>query len=450
MDTARSMRRLQSVASMRIGGASTNGGGGGALSRAPSALGGPDTLTGRTAGGLLDETRLTFGGTEYVGTALGLYSPDTVLQRIRTANTVAEKLFKHPQSRYIRSPGLEVSGYQWWCNLDQFISLVHKGLKVRASIVIGITDEAQVFYSLVAQLVAHACFAPEDEIYKIFRMEQTRLKEESERAVKEAAETKQRSFDPDNLGLINSSSGNKAAADPADEFGEGLSVVSTITEDEDEEDRYVSAQEMLGIGRTDQSMFADVSFSNVGAGVNIALGLRPSSGKGGGSGAALGAEAERQYSPLGFLDMFAMLCESVCGDKAEVLKAWGAFNYFVSLGAGTYFITSLTRDIELAERAETMREVRQRITNACRTSERYASLFLVYLFLRGLPPGDGTEETPSFVAWLSNPKHAKMMEWLKVIDPWAHCPGRSPDPHHSRYSSVYRRWTEDGFITAVH
>eukprot|EP00742_Colponemidia_sp_Colp-10_P014247 GILJ01016161.1.p1 GENE.GILJ01016161.1~~GILJ01016161.1.p1 ORF type:complete len:1056 (+),score=149.48 GILJ01016161.1:352-3168(+) len=405
MDTGRSMRRLQSVTSMRFGPGA---------SRVSSVMG---ERTG------MEDTRASMMGTantEMGSTVLNSTTARNVLNRVRTTNKVAEKLFKNPQSRYIRSPGLEVSGYQWWCNLDQFISLIHKGLRLKASIVIGITDESQLFYALVAQLVAHACFAKEDEIYKIYKMELNRIREEEEKVKNVEEGKKMKNFDPDNLGLI---------ADP-DDLGNEDQMVSSI-ESTDEEETYVSARSLLGLHP--EPTMTDITFSTA----NLGLGQA--------------APTPGTHRPLAFLEMFAALCQPMCKSEGDdVVKAWAAFNFFVRLGAGTYFISSLTNDIEMAERAGSLSEVRKHITSACRTSERYASLFVVYLFLRSLPSGEGTEEPPSFVAWLFNPKHSEILEWLNFIDPWAHCPTRSPDPHHARYSSIYRRWTEDTFITVIH
>eukprot|EP00758_Cryptobia_borreli_P016326 Tbor_TRINITY_DN6101_c0_g3::TRINITY_DN6101_c0_g3_i4::g.21997::m.21997 len=108
-----------------------------------------------------------------VGKTSNIQPPNTptisdVLKRVRTSQMVSEILYKNPKSRYIRCPALEVGGYHWWCNVDQFISLVRKGLMHGANIAIGITGESQFFYSIAALLVAHVNFAESDEIDNLY------------------------------------------------------------------------------------------------------------------------------------------------------------------------------------------------------------------------------------------------------------------------------------------
>eukprot|EP00656_Telonema_subtile_P051041 TRINITY_DN6769_c0_g2_i1.p1 TRINITY_DN6769_c0_g2~~TRINITY_DN6769_c0_g2_i1.p1 ORF type:complete len:456 (-),score=-4.72 TRINITY_DN6769_c0_g2_i1:260-1627(-) len=421
---ARSMRRLRSLVSVRN----------------PDSTNNSITLnaTGTLSGGKIrpsvsmiashhnDDTLGTGAGgmsmAHFLDTAP--YNPPTMedsLRRVRTAPALAEKLFSPSVTncRYIRTPALDVSGYQWWCHVDQYLGHVHQGLREGANIAVAITHERQLFYSVSALLVAHANFADTDEIESIYELEQRRQHEiiMEEKRKKEAL--RKANYDPDDRG-----NKNDWLLDPSDRDVDTSLSASGISWGED--DSAILSPLVPGSGVQ----------TGVGVGGRSMSSVKTILGSGGSS---------PTIEASGFINTFIQLCSKAL--NLDLTKTIAAFNAFIGSIGNEYFLHAIEADIGRAERATTTKDVRQYVVAAVQRTERYCNLLLVYLFLRSQPKSTEVELN-SIIPWLFGPKMEVVMEWLNDIDPWALVPTRSPDPLHFIYSSIYNRWTEtDGFVS---
>jgi hypothetical protein len=187
----------------------------------------------------------------------------------------------------------------------------------------------------------------------------------------------------------------------------------------------IKAKEVLAIGVTDESSMFYVCCAAL---------LAPPAEE---PGAVSSPMFRSQSDPLddAVLEKFIGQLGGAPGLRAKAVVD-DALSY---LFGGDTYVRAISDLKSAAEAARSQKQVRDNILAAYQRLERYCWLIALASFVMGTNLA-GISVMPSFASWVTSKKNASVLKALEEVDLWVAEPRKCPDPCHSVYSSVWKRW----------